>query len=268
MPLDVTFTPVSKVNFQINVDRNSEKNKEIITFEIWTNGSITPKRAIQESCLNLAQDFYNLFCHVNEFSGLQFWWKRESIESKVTRAATFRPNRDFISKKQLYFAVNPVNTTNSKYLKDLKNLKNQQEAYALFPTDPKIRLPGKIIQKFITTAPYGAKNLDIMVSKNKNQTSNKKMHSQVFNLTKLKFPESKNLRLKQKVQYLHAFWRLNVSDLNLSLTTQLVLKKLNINSVYDLHFFILRKSWSLFFNRQQQKEIIKIYLNFGLNSPF
>ena len=259
LPLDVTFTPVSKVNFQINVDRNSEKNKEIITFEIWTNGSITPKRAIQESCLYLAQDFYNLFCHVNEFSGLQFWWKRESIESKITRAPTFRPNA---LKKQLYFAVNSVNPTNSNYLKHLKSLKDQQEGYAL---QSKARLSRKIIQ---TTTPYGAKNLDITVSKNKNQTSHKKMHSQVKNSTKLKFPESKNLRLKHKVQYLHAFWRLNVSDLNFSLTTQLVLKKLNINSVYDLHFFILRKSWSLFLNRQQQKEIIKIYLNFGLNSPF
>ncbi len=78
------------------------------------------------------------------------------------------------------------------------------------------------------------------------------MHSQVKNSTKIKFPENRNLKLKQKVQYLHAFWRLNVSDLNLSLRTQLLLKKLNINSVYDLHFFILKKSWSLFLNSQQQ----------------
>ena len=102
----------------------------------------------------------------------------------------------------------------------------------------------------------------------KDQINNRKLHSQVKKCIKVYFPESKNLRLKQKVHYLHAFWRLNISDLNLSLETQLLLKKLNINSVYDLHFFILKKSWSLFLNSHQQKEIVKIYLNFGLNSPF
>ena len=390
LPLDVTFTPVSKVNFQINVDRNSEKNEETIIFEIWTNGSITPKRAIQESCLALAQNFYNLFCHVNEFSSLQFWWKRESMESKVTRAGisptvrgitslipkqgqtatlpgslsdpklvstditslrtsnghvltTYRRNPYFTSKKQLPIYLLSANKESSQgaFKGEYQGFKQSStykdflckkktgfnfnqglflfNRFILYPIvghklqmnlpwpnllhstqishkessmiadtqqegSSKARLPEKMIQKignidtmsedgypqfqrFITTAPYSANNLDIMVS-SRNQTSNKKMHSQVKKCTKVKFPESKNLRLKQKVQYLHAFWRLNISDLNFSLKTQLLLKKLNINSVYDLHFFILKKSWSLFLNRQQQKEIIKVYLNFGLNSPF
>lgn len=80
LPLDATFTPISKVNFQIDIDRNTEKSEETIVFEIWTNGSITPKRAIQESCLALAQDFYSLFSSVNGFSNLHSWWKRESFQ--------------------------------------------------------------------------------------------------------------------------------------------------------------------------------------------
>ena len=80
LPLDATFTPTSKVNFQIDIDRNTEKSEETIVFEIWTNGSITPKRAIQESCLALAQDFYSLFSSVNGFSNLHSWWKRESLQ--------------------------------------------------------------------------------------------------------------------------------------------------------------------------------------------
>ena len=80
LPLDATFTPISKVNFQIDIDRNTEKSEETIVFEIWTNGSITPKRAIQESCLALAQDFYSLFSSVNGFSNLHSWWKRESLQ--------------------------------------------------------------------------------------------------------------------------------------------------------------------------------------------
>ena len=80
LPLDATFTPITKVNFQIDIDRNKERSEETIVFEIWTNGSITPKRAIQESCLALAQDFYNLFCSVNGLSNLHSWWKRESAQ--------------------------------------------------------------------------------------------------------------------------------------------------------------------------------------------
>ena len=84
LPLDATFTPISKVNFQIDVDRNTEKSEETIILEVWTDGSITPKRAIQESCLALAQDFYSLFSSVNGFSNLRLWWKRESLQFHST----------------------------------------------------------------------------------------------------------------------------------------------------------------------------------------
>ena len=89
LPLDATFTPISKVNFQIDVNRDREKNQENIIFEIWTNGSITPKRAIQESSLILAQDFYNLFCSLNESSNFELWWKRESSAQKNTFITSF-----------------------------------------------------------------------------------------------------------------------------------------------------------------------------------
>ena len=252
LPLDVTFTPVSKVNFQINVNRNSEKNEETIIFEIWTNGSITPKRAIQESCLALAQDFYNLFCNVNELSSLQLWWKRESTESKTTRAV--------LPPRTHHMVVNPLTCYS---LRTALPFNISSEA----TTISQARFSSRLFESSILIAESEGKE----ARKFKDQSvllSNKKLHSQVKKCTKVHFPESKNLRLKQKVHYLHAFWRLNISDLNLSLETQLLFKKLNINSVYDLHFFILKKSWSLFLSLHQQKEIVKIYLNFGLNSPF
>ena len=86
--------------------------------------------------------------------------------------------------------------------------------------------------------------------------------------TKIKFPETKNKKLKHKIHYLHAFWRLNIGDLDFSLNTQLFLKKLSINSVYSLHHFILKKSSFSFFSKEQQNEIIRIYYKFGFNSPF
>ena len=449
LSLDVTFTPISKVNFQINVNRNSEKNQETIIFEIWTNGSITPKRAIQESCLILAQDFYNLFCRVNEFSSLQFWWKRESTESKITSLArptvedlypampykltpnflqstrstqstsvalstqstsvalntqsspkgtttlglkaASRSNAFSVKRLPVNFytpiralpkaaTVSPSNRGGSIYWRGLiegcfatvraysrkgskllkiedfystpnkakqmllctayKNFRRKKDnrlmlnqklswfnkiiIYPIYAKGSKSSVSVKMSKdNFMTTSlpssyaralledrsTFGVKNearstpralpqhslaaklaqrctlvenqrvasqikapsrpsfANRQIAKKISKT-NFRSHSQIKNCTKVQFPESKNLRLKQKVHYLHAFWRLNVSDLNFSLETQLILKKLNVNSVYDLHFFILRKSWSLFLNCQQQNEIIKIYLNFGLNSPF
>ena len=89
LPLDATFTPITKANFQIDVNRDKEKNQETIIFEVWTNGSITPKRAIQESSLILAQDFYSLFCSLNELSNFELWWKRESLQLINTSLASF-----------------------------------------------------------------------------------------------------------------------------------------------------------------------------------
>ena len=365
LPLDVTFTPVSKVNFQINVNRNSEKNEETIVLEIWTNGSITPKRAIQESCLALSQDFYNLFCRVNEFSSLQFWWKRESLESKITagagvaynsssidmaasnrglldsayknlqsrrkkhqdklyyltlgrraqlgtsqssstsfatsfhrrsrsssifgetnyaptrlklQASTTRPQVVDASQSKFFEYLPGVRHHSEKKLSDLatlrlgssQNHKNSSkiEDFKTSTGNHSNLLSNKLNGKFTESPSMGAHLQSIPDGVAASLENNKKTHSQVKNYSKVKFSESKNLKLKQKVHYLHAFWRLNVNDLNLSLKTQLLLKKLDINNVYDLHFFILKKSWSLFLNHQQQKEIVKIYLNFGLNSPF
>ena len=86
--------------------------------------------------------------------------------------------------------------------------------------------------------------------------------------TKIQFSETKNKKLKHKINYLHAFWRLNIGDLDLSLSTQLFLKKWGINSVYSLHYFILKKSSFSLFSKEQQNEIRNIYYKFGFNNPF
>ncbi len=92
--------------------------------------------------------------------------------------------------------------------------------------------------------------------------------AKVLTKTQIKFSETKNKKLKHKIHYLHAFWRLNIGSLDFSLSTQLLLKKFGINSVYSLHFFILKKSTYSLFSEEQQNEIVKTYYKFGFNSPF
>ena len=54
--------PVKRVNYKIKLIHDSKGNiKESLNIEIITNGSITPKRSIQESLKILMELFYSLF---------------------------------------------------------------------------------------------------------------------------------------------------------------------------------------------------------------
>jgi DNA-directed RNA polymerase subunit alpha len=60
--LDSIFFPIKKVNYKIKLIHDTKGNiKESLNLEILTNGSITPKRSIQESLKILLNLFYPLF---------------------------------------------------------------------------------------------------------------------------------------------------------------------------------------------------------------
>ena len=58
--------PVKKVNYKIKLIHDSLGNiKESLTLEIWTNGSITPKRSLYEAIKMLMNLFYPLLITPN-----------------------------------------------------------------------------------------------------------------------------------------------------------------------------------------------------------
>lgn len=64
--LDTLFMPIKKVNYKVKLIYDTQGNiKESLTFEILTNGSITPKRAIQEGLKILINLFSSLFLTPN-----------------------------------------------------------------------------------------------------------------------------------------------------------------------------------------------------------
>jgi DNA-directed RNA polymerase subunit alpha len=66
--LDTLFMPIKKINYKIKLIYDTQGNiKESLTFEIITNGSITPKRAIQEGLKILINLFSSLFLTPNFF---------------------------------------------------------------------------------------------------------------------------------------------------------------------------------------------------------
>jgi len=60
--VDALFMPVKKVNYKIKLIHDTRGNiKESLMLEVYTNGSMSPKRSIQESIKILMNLFYSLF---------------------------------------------------------------------------------------------------------------------------------------------------------------------------------------------------------------
>jgi len=64
--VDALFMPVKKVNYKIKLIHDTKGNiKESLMLEVYTNGSISPKRSVQESLKILMNLFYPLFITPN-----------------------------------------------------------------------------------------------------------------------------------------------------------------------------------------------------------
>nr|ATV96690.1 DNA-directed RNA polymerase alpha subunit [Couroupita guianensis] len=62
-PIDAVFMPVRNANYSIHSYGNEKQ--EILSLEIWTNGSLTPKEALHEASRNLIDLFISFF-HTEE----------------------------------------------------------------------------------------------------------------------------------------------------------------------------------------------------------
>lgn len=64
--IDAIFMPVKRVNYKIKMIHDTKGNiKESLTLEVWTNGTISPRRSLQESLKILMNLFYPLFIDDN-----------------------------------------------------------------------------------------------------------------------------------------------------------------------------------------------------------
>ena len=64
--VDSVFMPIKKVNYKIKLIHDTKGNiKESLILDIWTNGSITPRRGLQEALKHLMNLFYQLFINKN-----------------------------------------------------------------------------------------------------------------------------------------------------------------------------------------------------------
>nr|YP_010712970.1 RNA polymerase alpha subunit [Corydalis ledebouriana]WDA93715.1 RNA polymerase alpha subunit [Corydalis ledebouriana] len=64
-PIEAGFMPVRNANHSIHSYGNGNEKQEILFLEIWTNGSLTPKEALNEASRNLI-DLFIPFLHAEE----------------------------------------------------------------------------------------------------------------------------------------------------------------------------------------------------------
>lgn len=66
IPVDADFSPVEKVNFRVEETRvGGRSGYERMILEIWTNGAITPKEAVQEA-VDILQRHFSLLTKIEE----------------------------------------------------------------------------------------------------------------------------------------------------------------------------------------------------------
>jgi DNA-directed RNA polymerase subunit alpha len=98
LKMDAVFSPVKKVNYKVKLIHDTFGNiKESLSVEIVTNGSISPKRSIQEATKILMKLFYSLFL----------------TPSFLNMSSRFSKQSDFVKEKQArFFKKNEIKNIN------------------------------------------------------------------------------------------------------------------------------------------------------------
>lgn len=134
-PIDAIFMPVRNVNHSIHSYGTGNEKHEILFLEIWTNGSLTPKEALQEASRNLIDLFIpflqteeeNLHFEDNKY---MFPLRPSILPDKVVK---IRKNKKKIALKSIFIdqldlpprVYNCLKRSNISTLLDLLN--NSQE---------------------------------------------------------------------------------------------------------------------------------------------
>lgn len=62
MPVDAIFTPIRRVNYEVSATRvGRQTNLDKLTLQIWTNGVVKPREALDEASRILAAYFFQVF---------------------------------------------------------------------------------------------------------------------------------------------------------------------------------------------------------------
>jgi DNA-directed RNA polymerase subunit alpha len=120
IPVDSVHSPIKKVNFHVEAARlGQDTDYDKLTLEVWTNGSVTPERAIGLAA-KLIKDHMTIFINFEEDV-------QEPVETPATRSASaFNEHLDR-SVDELELSVRAYNCLKNSDIKSIRDLVQKSE---------------------------------------------------------------------------------------------------------------------------------------------
>ena len=120
IPVDSVHSPIKKVNFHVEAARlGQDTDYDKLTLEVWTNGSVTPERAIGLAA-KLIKDHMTIFINFEEDV-------QEPVEAPSTRSASaFNEHLDR-SVDELELSVRAYNCLKNSDIKSIRDLVQKSE---------------------------------------------------------------------------------------------------------------------------------------------
>lgn len=120
LPVDSIFTPVEKVNYQVENTRVGKRNDfDKLTIDIWTNGSIGPREAISLSAKILTE-------HLNSFVNLTE--EAKSADMMIKKEETQKEKKLEMTIEELDLSVRSYNCLKRAGINTVQELTEKSEA--------------------------------------------------------------------------------------------------------------------------------------------
>jgi len=124
IPIDTVFTPIIKVNYKVETTRVGRRtNFDKLILEIWTDGTIKPKEALEEGSKTLASFFKQIYSPVFEKEEKKDKSKEDSEVLKLTVEELDLPTRIANAlRRGGYETVKDLTKSPKKEIAKVKNL--------------------------------------------------------------------------------------------------------------------------------------------------
>lgn len=120
LPVDSIFTPVTKVNYQVESARVGKRSDfDKLTLDVWTNGSINPKEAISIAAKVLTE-------HLNSFVNLTE--EAKNAEMMVEKEETQKEKKLEMTIEELDLSVRSYNCLKRAGINTVQELTDKSEA--------------------------------------------------------------------------------------------------------------------------------------------
>lgn len=120
LPIDSIYTPIERVNYQVEKTRVGQKNDyDKLTLDVWTNGSITPSEAISLSAKILTEHL-TLFVDLTD--------EAKNAEIMVEKEETHKEKMLEMTIEELDLSVRSYNCLKRAGINTVQALTNKSEA--------------------------------------------------------------------------------------------------------------------------------------------